>query len=171
MAALFLKESDQRKRFAVTPAISTMVLLSGTLVLSLIVGAYVYGLDGPNVVKIQLTSIQLYDGVSSDNLSVSATSSLLISLKNPGLGTNISSITLIGSSISTSTTSWATTPNAQPSNSVFVQGQNNLSGGKSQFYTLYPVASPSVSILIGQTFDYTVSFSNGQTISGAILAQ
>src|SRR5579872_4137611 len=148
-----------------------MILLSGTHVLSLIVGAYTYGLMRPNVERVFLTSALLFAGVSTDNSSVRATSDLVLGLRNSGLATNITSIALSGASLSSTITEWAVTPTQQSGNSFRVSGNNKIPGGQSAYFTYYPVGSSSVTIPMGQTFQYEIDFSNGQSISGSLLAQ
>ena len=49
----------------VTPVIATIILIAGTLVLALVVGAYTFGLFGSNVKTVTLSSATLYGGVIS----------------------------------------------------------------------------------------------------------
>jgi len=155
----------------VTPAIATMVLISGTMVLALVVGAYSYSLFKPNVAQIVLTSALLYGGATTDNLTVRATASLTLFLKNPDVTTNISSINLADSGGANPITSWSVSPTSASGNSFPAGGQNILQGGKSTPLTLYPISNPSHPILIGQVYDYDITLANGQSISGALIAQ
>ncbi len=155
---------------AVTPAIATMILLSTTLVLALVFGAYSFGFLGVDVKKITLRSAILYDGITSDNITVTATSSLRFELNNPGEATNITSLTITEEGLTNPVSSWSITPNAQPGNSFFVDGHNLVSAGQIISFTVYPVQNPSVGILTGQTFDYTISFADGQSLSGSLVA-
>ncbi|HYB02915.1 MAG TPA: archaellin/type IV pilin N-terminal domain-containing protein, partial [Nitrososphaerales archaeon] len=61
----------------VTPVIATIILIAGTLVLALVVGAYTFGLFGSNVKTVTLSSATLYGGVSA-TASSAATSSITI---------------------------------------------------------------------------------------------
>jgi len=90
----------------VTPVIATIILIAGTLVLALVVGAYTFGLFGSNVKTVTLSSATLYGGVSA-TASSAATSSITISLNNPGSATVITGITLTGAGIAT-ITGWDT---------------------------------------------------------------
>ena len=49
----------------VTPVIATIILIAGTLVLALVVGAYTFGLFGSNVKTVTLSSATLYGGVTA----------------------------------------------------------------------------------------------------------
>ena len=113
-----MKVSFRRKRMGVTPAIATMVLISGTMVLALVVGAYSYSLFKPNVARIVLTSALLYGGTTTDNLTVRATASLTLFLKNPDVTTNISSINLADSGVANPITSWSVSPTSAPGNEL-----------------------------------------------------
>lgn len=159
---------------AVTPAIATMVLVSATLVLALIFGAYSYGMFGANVKEVLLTSVALYDGLAGNNLTTTATSFMVLTLRNPGLATNITSLSLQESGLRTPITVWSLTPGAARGNSLFSNGLNTVAGGKSTSFTIYPIgvsSSSSVAILTGQTYDYIISFGNGQSISSSLVAE
>ncbi len=162
------------RRKAVTPVIATIILIAGTLVLALVVGAYTFGLFGSNVKTVTLSSGTLYGGVSSDP-ATTATSSLTLSLNNPGSATVITGITLTGAGIST-ITGWdtATGPSAAPSlqfTGYTAGNPNAMSPGAVSSFTFYPWASTSQSILTGQTFNYVITFANGQSVSGSLIAQ
>lgn len=161
----------RRSESAVTPAIATMLLITATLVLALVVGAYSSSLLGPNVDQVQLVSILLYDGDTADNITTTASASLILVLKNPDVATLISSIELSSPALDVPITSWSVTDAPQSGNSFFVNGQNELAGGSTNSFTIYPVQSPPMDISVGGTFDYLIEFSNGQSISGAIIAQ
>jgi hypothetical protein len=161
---------SRRNSFGVTPAIATMVLLSATLVLALVFGAYSFSLFRPNVNHISLTTVVLTDGVTTDNLTIAATASLQITLRNPDLNTTLSSIRFSENGQNPLTT-WSISSSPGHGNSFLVNGQSLVSGGRTTSLTLYPVSSPSVEILPGATYDYIISFSNGQSISGALIAQ
>ena len=162
---------SKSSRRGVTPAIATMILLSGTLVLALLVGAYTFSIFGSSVKFAKLSLVIFYEGVTSDNQSTAATSSFRLSLNNAGNTESISSLTVTVSGTSNSITSWSTTPGAQPADSFFVSGNNALPGGVTSSFTIYPVHNPSISINSGATYDYVISFSNGQSISGVLIVQ
>jgi len=161
---------SKRYRRGVTPALATMVLLSATLVLALVFGAYTFSIFRPNVNHVTLTSAIFTDGATSDNLSVSATASLQISMNNPDLTTTVNSMKFSENGQGP-LTSWSISRNPGAGNSFLVGGQNLVIGGRSTSLTLYPVSNPSAEILPGATYDYIISFSNGQSISGALVAQ
>lgn len=146
--------------------------------LALVVGAYTFGLFGSNVKTVTLASGTLYGGVTSSG-TTNATSSLTLSLNNPGSSTYITSLTLTGTAIS-SVTGWC-------SNSDQVGGtgctqiswtaggsSNQMPPGVVTSFSFFPSSiAPQISqsILTGQTFDYVINFANGQSVSGSLIAQ
>jgi FlaG/FlaF family flagellin (archaellin) len=162
------------RKEAVTPVIATIILIAGTLVLALVVGAYTFGLFGSNVKTVTLSSGTLYGGVSADPVTT-ATASLTLSLNNPGSATVITGITLTGAGI-TSVTGWdtASIPSAAPTLQFtgYTAGSPNAMGpGAVSSFTFYPWAATSQNILTGQTFNYVINFANGQSVSGSLIAQ
>ncbi len=162
----------------VTPVIATIILIAGTLVLALVVGAYTFGLFGSNVKTVTLSSATLYGGVSQTTGGQVATSSLTLSLNNPGSASAISSVTLTGTGLASPITSWSSTSNYVAANLVaFVNSYNSLSPnalspGQVTSYTFYPnTGANSASITTGQTFNYVINFVNGQSVSGSLIAQ
>lgn len=147
------------------------MVLSISLVLSLSVGAYTFGLFGPSVDKVLVTTARVTEGLTSDNNTNSATANVLIILKNPGDSTNISIIQMNQNGWTSSITAWSITPGNQVGNSFYVGGHNFLPGGNVSLFSLYPVTSPPETIKVGQTYSYMISFSNGQSISGYFIAQ
>ncbi len=167
---------NMRKK-AVTPVIATIILIAGTLVLALVVGAYTFGLFGSNVKTVTLSSATLYGGVSQDSTPTTASSSLTLSLNNPGSSSAITSVTLTGTGLSSPITTWSTTAAYNAANVIiFVNSYNSLSPnalspGQVTSYTFYPVTASSVPITTGQTFNYVINFANGQSVSGSLIAQ
>jgi len=158
-------------RRGVTPALATMILLTATLVLSLVVGAYTSSLFRPNVNQVQLVSALLYDGETGDNISSPASASLTIILKNPDLATNITSLKLTDPALTSPIVSWSLTPRPQPNNSLLVSGHNIVVAGSTTSFVLYPVQNPTINLAVGGTYQYFVQLANGQSISGALIAQ
>ena len=161
---------------AVTPVIATIILIAGTLVLALVVGAYTFGLFGSNVKTVTLSSATLYGGVTADPATIS-TSSLTISLNNPGSATTITSVTITGSGISP-VNAWDTTSaSGAAANTInfglgYTAGNPNaMAPGTVTSFTFYPWVVASQSILTGQTFNYVINFANGQSVSGSLIAQ
>jgi flagellin-like protein len=158
----------------VTPVIATIILIAGTLVLALVVGAYTFGLFGSNVKTVTLSSATLYGGVSATAAQV-ATSSLTVSLNNPGSATVITGITLTGAGIST-ITGWDTGSAAGAAPTLLftpytANSPNAMAPGAVTSFTFYPWNAASQSILTGQTFNYVINFANGQSVSGSLIAQ
>jgi len=164
-------------RKAVTPVIATIILIAGTLVLALVVGAYTFGLFGSNVKTVTLSSGTLYGGVTADPATTS-TSSLTFSLNNPGSATTITGVTLTGSGLTSTITAWDTgsLPSPAANNINFQQAYgagnpNAMPPGTVTSFTFYPWSAASQPILTGQTFNYVITFANGQSVSGSLIAQ
>jgi hypothetical protein len=150
-----------------------MILITATLVPAMVVGAYTYGIFGSNYAAISftLTSAALFGGLTTDNVSGTATSYFQVFLRNPGPASIVTSIIMTGATLNGQISSWSLTPNAQPDNSFLAGGHNSLLGGNVIQLTLYPVHSPIVVIATGELYEYVISFSTGQSISGSIIAQ
>jgi len=155
----------------VTPAIATMILITATLVLALVFGAYSSSLFRPSVNQVQLISVLLYDGATSDNLSKSASASLTLVIKNPDLTASISALKLSSTALEVPVTSWSLTAMPQYNSSLFAAEHNLVVGGTTTAFVLYPIHNPSVSLPVGATFEYFIQFSNGQSIFGDLIAQ
>jgi len=158
----------------VTPVIATIILIAGTLVLALVVGAYTFGLFGSNVKTVTLSSATLYGGTEALTLGVgnvtASTTYMAFALNNPGSTSSITGVTLTGSGI-TSITTWengtATQVNFQ---GLGTHPLNTLTGGQVTSFTYYPFGIGQ-SITTGQVYNYVVSFANGQSVSGSLIAQ
>jgi flagellin-like protein len=162
-----------RSKKGVTPVIATIILIAGTLVLALVVGAYTFGLFGSNVKTVTLSSATLYGGVTASS-SVAATSSLTLAINNPGSATTISSVTLTGAGISP-VSSWDTSSASGTAGSTVnfatQSNANAMAAGAVTSFTFYPWSSSSQPITTGQTFNYVINFANGQSVSGSLIAQ
>lgn len=157
-----------RGKRAVNPVIATIILIAGTLVLALVVGAYTFGLFGSNVKTVTLSSGTLYGGTEGAALGVPGNDAayMTFSLNNPGSASSISGITLTGSGIS-EITSWENAGGTD----LMALGNDALSGGQVSSYSFYPYGDSATSIITGQTFNYVISLANGQSVSGSLLAQ
>ncbi|MDG6904894.1 MAG: hypothetical protein JRN20_03815 [Nitrososphaerota archaeon] len=162
----------------VTPVIATIILIAGTLVLALVVGAYTFGLFGSNVKTVTLSSATLYGGVTNSTDTTTAglgTSYMTFSLNNPGSTSSISSITLTGSGIKSITIWQAATATVISFTST--GSSNQLTGGQVSSFTYYPsyysgtVGTGMESITTGQVYNYVIGFANGQSVSGSLIAQ
>jgi len=158
--------SSALSKKGVTPVIATIILIAGTLVLALVVGAYTFGLFGSNVKTVTLSSATLYGGTEAAALAapLATASYIVFSLNNPGSASTITGITLTGSGI-TSVTAWETSGGVSYSPAV-----NAMGGGQVTSYTVYPFGTAQ-SITTGQVFNYVISFANGQSVSGSLIAQ
>lgn len=135
------------------------------------------GLYGSNVQTVTLSSASLYAGVT-ESASTSATSSITLSLNNPGSATTITSLTLTGAwGGAVSIAQWSTSSSASASptlnfgSSYQDGGPNSLLPGSVTSFTFYPWDTASQAITTGQTYNYVVNFANGQSVSGSLIAQ
>ncbi len=156
---------------AVTPVIATIILIASTLVIGMVLAVFTSGIFGANVVMISLTSGVLYSGTTSDS-ATSATSSLSAALNNPGPATYISGISLTGSGISSIST-WCNSNVVACAQINFANSGTGNALGPGQVTTLvfYPATPTSITLRPGETFNYVISFANGQSISGSLVAQ
>ena len=161
----------------VTPVIATIILIAGTLVLALVVGAYTFGLFGSNVKTVTLSSATLYGGVDATAL-LAPTSSMTFSLNNPGSATTITGVTLTGAGLVSTIIAWDIGNLASPAANNINFGQaygvgnpNAMPPGTVTSFTFYPWSAAQQSILTGQTFNYVINFANGQSVSGSLIAQ
>ena len=169
------KLNFRNSKKGITPVIATIILIAGTLVLALVVGAYTFGLFGANVKTVQVQSIYLYSG--SETLAAAiGTASLQLSLQNPGSLTSISSITLTGSLAPFTSASSFTCTNTGTSNTALTApfasttGCTAVAAGVNSL-TIYLFASGATTIPSGATVNYVVNFANGQSVSGAVITQ
>jgi hypothetical protein len=175
---------------SVTPVLATIILLAGTIVLSLVVGAYLFGLFGSSVKGTQFQSVALYGGQLPyfRYCTTSQAPYLVLSISDPGSTTNITSTTLTGSSLTVTANAdylgkngiWnqvgTLTPNDGPiitagsvtQISIYFNGPLCVLVNQLGLCLVIP---PTGTIAIGQTFNYIVNFQNGQSISGVIIAQ
>src|SRR5579864_6686437 len=130
---------------AVTPVIATIILIAATIVLALVVGAYTFGLFGSNVKTVTLTSATLYGGNPSNSTATyTATSSLVLSLNNPGSASYITSLTLTGTGLANPIQYWCSDTAVESSGNLISFASsgayNAMSGGKVSSYTFYPTS-------------------------------
>jgi flagellin-like protein len=161
------KQYFRGSKKGVTPVIATIILIAGTLVLALVVGAYTFGLFGSNVKTVTLSSATLYGGtmVAAIGTTGSGATYMTFSLNNPGSASTVTSITLTGAGI-TAVTSWQNSGGT----AYLLSGNNALAAGQVSSYTFFPYGTAQ-SITTGQTFNYVISFANGQSVSGSVIAQ
>jgi flagellin-like protein len=177
-----LRNLGHGKKKGVTPVIATILLIAGTIVLALVVGAYTFGLFGSNVKTIQLNSANLFSGPTPNHTTSSAycttsDSYLTASLNNPGAATGITSITITGAAVPSGVTVNAYAMISNSCTLVSSTSQVPLAGGAVTPVTLYFGGSTNTtttgalpSLASGQTFNYVVNFANGQSISGSLIA-
>ena len=127
-----------------------------------------------NVRIVTLSTATLDAGVTASPAS-QATSELIMSFSNPGSATTIVSVDLTGPNIS-AVTLWDEYPNADSSHTdlgaKYVDGgANSMSANQDTPFTFYPWTNSSDSIVKGETYNYVISFANGQSVSGSPIAQ
>ena len=133
------------------------------------------GMGGSNVRTILLSSATLKGGVSATNSSA-ASSSLSIALSNPCPVAKVvvTSFTLMGPGIPT-ISNWDN--NTRPSSASNLidfnstQSGNDVAAGGNVSFIYYPESAIQEQIMIGQTFNYVITFGNGQSVSGSLIAQ
>ena len=156
----------------VTPVIATIILIAGTLVLALVVGAYTFGLFGSNVKTVTLTSGNLFAGTMSGSAgTANATGSPYISmaLNDPGTKTTISSFGLTGSQSGVSASAAYCVVGTGGTCAAIATNIPNLTAGAVTSLTLWFYGTGS--LVSGQTYNYVISFANGQSVSGSLIAQ
>jgi flagellin-like protein len=155
----------------VTPVIATILLVASTVVLALSVGAYTYGILGSNVKTIHLDSANLYGGTLhlKPTCSDEKDAYMNVALSNPGEATNISSVTITGSSLTTTVQAYYLKGGA--CTQISPTTQPGINAGNITSVTLYFGAGGSrPSLNTDQTFNYVITLANGQSVSGALVA-
>ena len=147
--SLRLKKNNDK---AITPVIATIILIAVTLVLALVVGAYTFGLFGSNVKNITLTSDTLY-----------SSGTFQFALNNPGSLTTITQVVL------TAGNGQSTTLTASSISIGGTAGDNTISGGAVSAVTI--TVGSGLTLTSGQTYSFVITFENGQSISGSVIAQ
>ncbi len=152
----------------ITPVIATIILIAGTLVLALVVGAYTFGLFGSNVKTVELQSATLYVQGGKTGGGVTENTTLNIALTNPGSSTTITALSVSGGAISGQFASWAFhVAGVGPATSTLTSGVNLVTASNSTAI----IPGIGGSLTAGQTYNYVITFANGQSISGSIIAQ
>ena len=161
--SLRLKKNNKK---AITPVIATIILIAVTLVLALVVGAYTFGLFGSNVKTIQLTSAILSSGAATTTSA--SGSNFLLTFNNPGGSTNISSIALTsgGQTVSVPTYYKCTSPTSCTAIVTFADAFVIANGAGEQATVYFGAVLNS-----GNTYSYVITFTNGQSITGSLIAQ
>jgi|SRR5579872_2417413 len=131
-----------------------------------------------NIMTVTLPSAYLYAGQTATNSS-SSTSRFELEFNNPSCTekTYVNSLTLTGSSLSSSITAWDNSSNPSSYRNLidFSSGYPNsnlLSAANVTALTFYP-ANPSGSpqnITSGEVYNYVANFANGQSVSGSLIA-
>lgn len=164
------KSLKNNGRKGVTPIIATIILIAGTLVLALEVGAYTFGLFGSNARTVQLTSALLTSGAAAV-VSVSAPctgANFQLTFNNPGDQTFIKSISLSAGGEPVGATYYISEGSSCNAVTYASGGAYSIviSNGPGQQATPYVGAILSSSA----TYSYVITFGNGQSISGTIIS-
>jgi flagellin-like protein len=169
MNKLHVRESSKK---GITPVIATIILIAGTLVLALVVGAYTFGLFGTNVKNVQLTAANLSSGpfITGSGSAACAGANFAMTFNNPGGQTYISAISLSSGGNTVSLTYYYTSAGTcqQLALAASTVGGNGLSAGGTTSDTIY---FGTTALASGTTYTYTITFFNGQSITGALVAQ
>ncbi|HZW57361.1 MAG TPA: archaellin/type IV pilin N-terminal domain-containing protein [Nitrososphaerales archaeon] len=164
----YLRFKNSKK--GVTPVIATIILIAGTLVLALVVGAYTFGLFGSNVKQIQLNSAILTSGpaAAANTGAACAGANFQLTLNNPGGTTEISALTLSSGGNPVSIPNYFNTVGGNTCVAVTLGTTGpSLPAGATTPITLYFGAV----LTSGQTYNYVITFVNGQSIQGVLTAQ
>ncbi|MCL5067411.1 MAG: type IV pilin [Thaumarchaeota archaeon] len=165
--SLRLKNNNKK---AITPVIATIILIAVTLVLALVVGAYTFGLFGSNVKTIQLTAGILNSGAAAVTTASGGCTgaNFQLTFNNPGGQTYIESITLSAGGASVGST-YLTQAGSACSSATFSSGANG--------FTINNGAGMTADVFVGSqlnsgsTYSYVITFGNGQSITGALIAE
>ena len=139
---------------------------------------YTFCSFGSNVKTVTLSSAYLYAGHIASNSS-SSTSRFEIAFNNPSCTENtyVNSLTLTGSSLSSSITAWDNSSNPSSYRNLidFSSGRPNnnlLSAANVTAVTFYPanLSGSTQSIISGEVYNYVANFANGQSVSGSLIA-
>jgi len=155
--------------------ILVIVLIVSALAISITVIRNSIRSGGSNVKSVRISSLKLYGGLTA-SASANPSSNFTILIDNSGTAITITGITLRGSNISL-VTAWdlgnLASPAANNNNFALPYGVANgnaVPPAVVSSYTFYPWSQTQQSIVVGQTFYYIVTFSNGQLISGSVIA-
>jgi|GEM_PF-1030974 len=150
----------------ITPVIATIILIAGTLVLALVVGAYTFGLFGSNVKTIQMTSAILSSGSATTTSAAGA--NFQMTFNNPGGSTNMSSLVLTSGGLTVTVPAYYTcsSPTTCTTNAKTLQDFQVPNSPGAQIDVYFGTALTS-----GTTYSYVITFTNGQSIPGTLVAQ
>jgi flagellin-like protein len=178
---LNVSKIKNRTKKGVTPVIATIILIAGTLVLALVVGAYTFGLFGSNVKTITLSSsTTLYSGsIATVEPTTGACSSgpyLYLVVNNPGGATGINSVVISSGAGAISTSAGGVynsvgsgstgTCTAIPTSATAVGG-----GATTSFYLYFNDGTTGITLGAGQLYSITVTFANQQSQTLQLTAQ
>lgn len=164
----------KNEKKGITPVIATIILIAGTLVLALVVGAYTFGIFGSNVKNITMQASTSLNGGTFSAVAKQGTASLDLYLQNPGSATTITAITITGGGLSSAPAAdVCSSPTA--CGTVFSATTPAVPSGGVQFNTpttsFYFENPGNGTISTGNTYQYTILFANGQSMSGSLIAQ
>jgi hypothetical protein len=172
-----------RKEFLVLVPILA-VLTTGSIIL--VANPQIFGLPPSKCCynqerSITLSSVKLTSGSTGDVTSTKA--SFQISINNPGAETYVESVTLteldttrgLGSGNLSNTEqiigAWSVSGNSnEPINFSSESGMNELAASTTTSFTLYPYTQTSLNLSKGQTLNYAIDFTDGESLSGSVVA-
>lgn len=170
-----------------------LFIASGTLFLILSQQPCLIDVCSGSAKTVTLSSITLYSGLTASP-SNPAGASLLFSVNNPGADTHVSSIALWIDTTSktrnanTSTEKTATVTSASSTENEITSWQNgrnsadmigfttdspinDIPSGQVTSFSYYPRTQSPINITSGAEYSFMISFANGQSLSGFVIAQ
>lgn len=124
---------------------------------------------------VTLSRAVFYSGIAA-NSSSGATATLLTSFQNPGLVTYVSAVEITdahNSALKIVTWDNSSLPSS-PSNEIdfaLRTGDNRIASATARSFTFYPMLSSTMQIKKGTDYEYVVTFSNGQSVAGTVIAE
>jgi flagellin-like protein len=163
------KLNFRNRKKGITPVIATIILIAGTLVLALVVGAYTFGLFGSNVKTVTTSSLIINSGIAAVPSTTQSCSgaNLAVTMNNPGGLTYVTGVSLTSGSGAVPLTYFLSSPTSCTSEtSPFGATVFPVNGGGLTSVTVYFGTPLSSGIL----YNYVISLSNGQTVQGSLTA-
>ena len=139
----FLLRLKKNQKKGISPVISTIILIVVALVIALLVGVFAFGLFSTNANSVTLQSANLYSGSASFVMSLKNPSSATIALSSATQVLNGQGVTALTVCAPTALTSGGTTS----------------------------VTCTATGAIVGDNYNYVISLTNGQSISGTVVAQ
>jgi hypothetical protein len=129
---------------------------------------YSFKVEFPAYSARSLASATLYGGTENPAIGQPVSGAYFaFAISSQGdLNTTITGLTLTGSSILSTIANWETSSGV----SYTASGNNAVAANQVTSFTFHPYGTAQT-ITTGQTFNYVIQFSNGQSVSGSLIAQ